>query len=213
MLPDYIKKNIIHDDKVFASFKNRGSFNIPSYNPKEHYKHLTNSKYYYALIAFRHHLKSVSDYYFGIKQRAKNIDLFMLTPSISSPMGPGSSSEPIKIQLGKIKTCLVDSSQFGLEPLLLNKSNKVYCYLPSIRGEDCDHRHLNQFYHCEFEMMGKFDELVPIIEDYIKHLSAAILLMRNIVDKISGDPTKTKAMMIKIIKTDRFPEISFDEAT
>ncbi|OGZ33542.1 MAG: hypothetical protein A2Y98_01245 [Candidatus Portnoybacteria bacterium RBG_19FT_COMBO_36_7] len=62
-------------------------------------------------------------------------------------------------------------------------------------------------------MIGKFDELVPIIEDYIKHLSAAILLMRNIVDKISGDPTKTKAMMIKIIKTDRFPEISFDEAT
>ena len=69
-------------------------------------------------------------------------------------MGPGSDSEVIPIKFGKYNSFLVDSSQFGFEPLLLNKLDKVYCYLPSMRGENPDKRHLNQFFHCEAEIKG-----------------------------------------------------------
>jgi len=60
----------------------------------------------------------------------------MLTPSVSSPMGPGSDSEAIELQFGDLSTFLTDSSQFGFEPLIMNGLDKVYCYLPSMRGED-----------------------------------------------------------------------------
>ncbi len=136
----------------------------------------------------------------------------MFTPSISSPMGPGSDSEPVSIKFGKIKTFLVDSSQFGFEPLLLNRFDKVYCYLPSMRGEDCDNRHLNQFFHCEMEMKGKLDKLLPIIEGYVKTLAEAILLMKNIIKKISEDSNETSYYLKEILKKKNFPKVSFDEA-
>ena len=185
---------------------------MPVYSSNSHYRDLCNSKYFQALIVLRHYIKVASDYYFGIKLGAKNIDLFMLTSSVSSPMGPGSDSEPILIKFGKFKTFLADSSQFGFEPLLLNNFDKVYCYLPSMRGEDCDKRHLSQFYHCEMEMKGKLENLLPIIEDYLRTLAETVLLMENIVNKISEDPKKTRQCLKEIIKVNKFPKITFDEA-
>ncbi|MEK7130774.1 MAG: amino acid--tRNA ligase-related protein, partial [Patescibacteria group bacterium] len=146
------------------------------------------------------------------EQNAKNIDLFMMTPSISSPAGQGSDSEAIPIVFGKLDTFLTDSSQFGFEPLLMNGFNKVYCYLPSMRGEDYDNRHLNQFFHCELEIKGGIEELIPIIEQYVKKLSATLLLLNNIIDRISHSPEATKKYLNKILNTNKFPEISFDEA-
>lgn len=210
MLSKAIKQAIIEDDRKFK--KGNSRYKTPPYNPKNHYKHLCGSDYYRALIVFRHHIKVASDYYFSTIQKAKNIDLFMFTSSVSSPMGPGSDSEPISIKLGKLKTFLVDSSQFGFEPLLMNGFDKVYCYLPSMRGEDSNERHLNQFYHCEMEIKGKLENLLPIIEKYIKTLAETILLMKNIVDKISANPKKTKQFLKEIIKANKFPKMNFDEA-
>ncbi len=168
--------------------------------------------YYHALIVLRHYIKIISDFYFSEKQKAKNIDLFMFTPSVSSPMGPGSDSEPMPIKFGELNTFLVDSSQFGFEPLVMNGLDKVYCYLPSMRGEDSDKRHLNQFYHCEMEMKGEMIELLPIIEQYIKTLAESVLLMSNIIDKISENSEKTKEYLKNILEVDNFPTITFDEA-
>lgn len=136
----------------------------------------------------------------------------MFTPSVSSPMGPGSDSEPMPIKFGELNTFLVDSSQFGFEPLVMNGLDKVYCYLPSMRGEDSDKRHLNQFYHCEMEMKGEMIELLPIIEQYIKTLAESVLLMSNIIDKISENSEKTKEYLKNILEVDNFPTITFDEA-
>jgi len=210
MLPNYIIRQIQKDDKIFSNFK-RDAFIVPEYNAKTHYFELTHSKYFQALIVLRHYIKIASDYYFGTKQKAKNIDLFMFTPSVSSPMGLGSNSEPIPIKIGKSDTFLVDSSQFGFEPLLLNGFDKVYCYLPSMRGENYDKRHLNQFYHCEMEMRGKLEDLLPIAEEYIKTLAETILLMENIVAKISENAKKTKRYLGEIITAKKFPKITFNE--
>lgn len=210
MLPIKIKKAISYEDKKIL--KTDKNMKAPSYCPKNHYKHLSTSSYYHALIVLRHYIKMASDYYFGVKQKAKNIDLFMFTPCVSSPMGSGSDSEPIPFKFGGLDTYLTDSSQFGFEPLLLNEFDKVYCYLPSMRGEDCDCRHLNQFYHCEMEMKGDLNSLIPVLEGYIKILAETLMQMENIIKKISQDSDKTFQYLENIIKIKNFPVITFDEA-
>lgn len=211
MLPIDLKKQITKDDQKFKRNK-PNDFILPKYNPETHYLELTKSGYFHALIVLRHYIKIISDYYFGVKCGAKNIDLFMITPSISSPIGPGSDSKIIPIKFGKYNSNLVDSSQFGFEPLLLNEIDKVYCYLPSMRGENPDKRHLNQFFHCELEINGKINDLIPIIEGYIRFLSEFLLTMPNILTKISLYPKKTLLNLHKIIKSQEFPKITFDEA-
>ncbi len=210
MLSSDIKERIFNLDKLVDI--QRGSFKMPKYNPVDHCFDLGRSKYFYALLILRHCIKSATDYYFTSHVGAINVDLFMLTPSVSSPMGPGSDSEAIKIKFGKHETCLVDSSQFGFEPILLNGFEKLYCYLPSMRGEDPDSRHLNQFYHCEMEMKGGIDEIVPIIESYVKTLCEVILSMESVVKKISVDSQKTINAMALIIDEKKFPVVNFDDA-
>lgn len=210
MLPNYIKKGLLKDDLKIS--KTKGSFKVPKYNPSIYYKDIAENNYFYALLLLRHYIKFTSDYYFGIKLDTKNVDLFMITPSISSPIGPGSDSESIKIEFGKLETFLTDSSQFGFEPLLLNNFDKLYCYLPSMRGENPDSRHLNQFFHCEFEMIGTLEELIPIIENYIKSLCETTILMSNVINKISSNANKTREVLGKIINSNGFPVITFDEA-
>lgn len=211
MLSGLIKKKLLEDDLKISCIE-KHTFGIPEYNPDNYYKDISSSNYFYALLLLRHYVKIASDYYFGFVAGAKNIDLFMMTPSISSPIGPGSDSEPIKIKFGKLETFLVDSSQFGFEPLLMNNFDKVYCYLPSMRGEDPDNRHLNQFFHCEVEMVGTLENLIPAIEGYVKLLCKTVLLMDNTVNRISDDKSKTKEILKKIVSLKTFPEITFDEA-
>ena len=211
MIPDYIL-NIINKDNNFFTECERKDFFIPEYNPIEHYLDVAKNKYFHALLCLRSHIKLISDYYFSTVVGAKNIDLFMLTSSISSPMGPGSDSESIPIKFGELETYLTDSSQFGFESLLLNGLDKVYCYMPSMRGENPDKRHLNQFFHCEMEMKGNLNDLKPIIEGYIKILCETILAAKNIINLIAVDPERTKTVLKKVLQQDKFDDISFDEA-
>lgn len=187
-------------------------FGLPFYDPGRHYKDVATKDYFFALLTLRHYIKLASDHYFSSIVGAKNADLFMLTPSISSPSGSGSDSAAIKIKFGELDTYLVDSSQFGFEPLLLNHFTKVYCYLPSMRGEDPDARHLNQFFHCELEMRGTLDDLVPVIEGYVKYLCETVLAMDAVIERISGDPGKTRSELKKVVQAGLFPTISFDDA-
>jgi len=187
-------------------------FSLPRYNPKTHYLKLTRSKYFNALVVLRHYTKIASDYYFNVKEGAMCIDLFMLTPSISSPMGPGSDSKVIPVKFGRYTTNLVDSSQFGFEPLLLNGINKVYCYLPSMRGEKPDKRHLNQFFHCESEIKGTLEDIIPVVEGYVRTLAETFLTMPCVLERISSDPKRSKEGLRNLLKTKHFPAVTFDVA-
>lgn len=209
MIPKSLIEKIQRDDPAYKDLK-QASFIMPKYDPKTHYLELSRSKYFNALITLRHYFKVTSDYYFGEKLKAKNVDLFMLTPSVSSPMGPGSDSKTIPIKFGKFDTNLVDSSQFGFEPLLMNGMEKVYCYLPSMRGEDSDKRHLNQFFHCEAEIKGDINLLIPLVEGYIKTLAGAFLEMPHILRKLSLDFKSTESALNKILEAQKFPEFEFD---
>ena len=211
MIPDYLKNHIKVDDLKF-DIPEIPFFPLPEYKPDTHYLELTKESYFKGLIVLRHYLKIISDYYFAVECNAKNIDLFMITPSLSSPMGPGSNSSPIPIKFGKYDSFLTDSSQFGFEPLLLNNIDKVYCYLPSMRGEEPDSRHINQFFHCEAEIKGTLHDLIPIVEKYIQIIAEAFLLMPSLIKRMSMNPEQTFLTLnrIRIMKT--FPEITFDFA-
>ena len=111
MLPPSLRESIRKDiDRVMSS---GGDFGLPEYSPDGHVRDLSESGYFKALMILRHYMKVSSDQYFSNVVGARNVDLFMLIPSVSSPMGPGSDSEPLPIKFGDNFSNLVDSSQFG----------------------------------------------------------------------------------------------------
>lgn len=184
----------------------------PDYDPKTHYLRIADSDYFRYISKLRHKIRIATDEYWATKQGATSIDLFMLTPSISSPMGPSSDSEAIPVHFGDLDTFLVDSAQFGLEPPLMNGFDKVYCYLPSLRGEDFDNRHLNQFYHCEAEIVGSMDDLIPMIEGYIQHLLQIIQSNWGLLVELAVDTEVSKKAISDSLSVNGFPRISFDDA-
>lgn len=97
------------------------------------------------------------------------------TNSISSPMGAGSDSLPVQIQLFDERTYLADSMQFYLEYLLRVCDTGVFYIMPTFRGEMPDERHLNQFFHAEAEMRGELGDVIQLVERYIQFCTKRIL--------------------------------------
>jgi len=211
-MSDTILKEILKlaadDADKFVASNDYGTLRPPSYNPERYVDDLVHNKYFAALTILRHYIKLASDAYWS-SVGAKNIDLFMLTPSVSSPMGPGSDSEAITIQFGDHQTNLTDSSQFGFEPLMF-QLNKAYCYLPSMRGENPDARHLNQFFHCEAEIVGTLEDLLPTVDGYIRTLSHTLIALTPLVKLMSIDFVKTDSVLRSIISKDSFQRKTFD---
>lgn len=198
-------------DKQFEGH-NKEEYSLPSYSPDTHYLEITKSKYFKALTVLRHNVKTASIFYWSEIENAYNVDLFMMTSSVSSPMGPGSDSEAVMIRFGELDTFLIDSSQFGFEPIIMSGIEKVFCYLPSIRGENPDKNHLNQFFHCEAEILGPLEKITPQIEGYIKFLAETFLRMKNISNLLSLDSSKTLEVLEQIVNQNNFKEIEFDDA-
>jgi asparaginyl-tRNA synthetase len=210
---DKILKEVLelaaNDSNTFVASNGQRILRPPTYTPERYIDDLVSNKYFAALTILRHYIKFASDAYWS-SVGAKNIDLFMLTSSASSPMGPGSDSEVITIQFGKYKTNLIDSSQFGFEPLLFH-IDKAYCYLPSMRGESPDARHLNQFFHCEAEIVGTLENLLPLVEGYIRTLSQTLIALTQIVELMSIDFTKTDFALRSVISADSFQRRTFND--
>lgn len=97
------------------------------------------------------------------------------TSSISSPMGLGSDSLPVEISLYNVKTYLADSMQFMLEYGCRIVNGPCYYIMPSFRGERCDRRHLNQFFHSEAEIIGNLEDVQKVVEDYLYYLNENFL--------------------------------------
>lgn len=186
------------------------SFDIPKYSPDTHFLDVATSDYYHNLLLMRDVIKHASDSYMR-STGAINVDLFMLTTSVSSPMGPGSDSEPLPIDFGGKKAYLTDSSQFGFEPIMINGIDRAYCYLPSLRGEIPDKRHLNQFYHCEIEVTGTFQEVKKIAEGYVNFLIHALRNCEQLIRSISRDPDQTMEYL-RNYKVSDYEVVEFDKA-
>lgn len=106
----------------------------------------------------------------------KTLNLPLTSSSVSSPMGIGSDSQPVSIDMFGVKTYLADSMQFGLELGCRAIPQGCYYIMPSFRGEAPDPTHLCQFFHSEAELPGSLDNILDCVEAYIVFLSKAILV-------------------------------------
>lgn len=186
------------------------------FSKNSHVADLVDSEYYKHLLKLRNDLSISCDTYFQ-KLDATKIDLYLITKGVSSPMGRGSDSEPIPFEFGKEKAYLVDSAQFGMEPLVQKSFDMVYCYLPSFRGEDPDYRHLNQFYHCEAELRGSYLDVMKVVNGLIDHLVVTVIqgLVKEhykFKEHKAGSPDFLLFKELEYIQGKKFPIVTFDEA-
>ncbi|MFK7824920.1 MAG: asparagine synthetase A [Oligoflexales bacterium] len=130
-------------------------------------------------------------------------------PSISSPMGLGSDSLPVEIELHNEKIYLADSMQFHLEYLLRIQSQGVFYIMPTFRGEDPDATHLNQFFHAEAEIQGGFFDVMQLVNKYVLQLT------KNINSKLSCDLNKvginTEHLDLFINLNGKVPVVAFED--
>src|SRR5712692_1661310 len=119
---------------------------------------------------------SLSTLQFFCGKGLKTLHLPITTWSISSPVGLGSDSLPVKIDLFGVPTYLADSMQFMLEyGCRLHKGGSFYL-MQSFRGESADETHLCQFYHSEAEIIGPMEEMMSLVEEYLRYMSTEILM-------------------------------------
>ena len=146
---------------------------------------------------------------FWAARNAQTIHLPLTTGSISSPMGLGSDSQPVKVELGGTPTYLADSMQFMLEYGCRLTGKDVYYIMPSFRGEDPDSSHLSQFFHSEAEIIGDLDAGMRVAEEYVVHLVNCILNEEaDALARSGSDLTRLE----ELVNRKAFRRITFDEA-
>jgi asparaginyl-tRNA synthetase len=130
--------------------------------------------------------------------------------SVSSPMGLGSDSSPVQIDLHGEQVYLADSMQFQLEFMLRHGLHGAYYVMPSFRGEDPDATHLNQFFHSEAEIVGDLEDVIGLVERYIQVLAADILASpaSALVRSVAGSTDHIE----RVAGAGEFPRVSFTEA-
>lgn len=146
---------------------------------------------------------------FWAQRGVSNVYLPITTSSVSSPMGLGSDSKPVAVDLFGVKSYLADSMQFMLEYGCRFSANGAWYLMPSFRGEECDATHLNEFFHSEAEVPGGLDEVIAAVEAYVKALADAVLASSpDDVAAIAGDVSHL-AHMASLAS---FERLTFDEA-
>ncbi len=182
--------------------------NISLPNERDSFLRKINDPWVKLLLSLQSEL-NYATYSFFRDRGIPTIHLPVTTGAISSPMGLGSDSLPVQIDLFGVKTFLSDSMQFFLEYGCRFMDNGCFYIMPSFRGEKADKRHLCQFYHSEAEIPGDFAQVKTLVEDYIRHLSKWMLdkLSENI-ESIVG----TTEHLYQMAQRETFPSIEYEDA-
>ncbi|EPE94384.1 amino acid--tRNA ligase-related protein [Rhizobium grahamii] len=130
------------------------------------------------------------------------------TGSISSPMGLGSDSLPVAIELHGERVYLADSMQFLLEYATRLTGRGAYYIMPSFRGECHDTTHLNEFFHSEAELRGNLTDVLDTVDAYMTALSSALLEVTSLTQTLQQ---RTRHLQI-FASGGRAPRVTFDEA-
>jgi asparaginyl-tRNA synthetase len=178
-------------------------------NLGNHYKTVLSSDWYKILSKLQDEFTFATVQFYR-ERGMKFMQLPITTGSISSPMGLGSDSSPVKVNISGIDTYLADSMQFFLEyASRINKEGSYYI-APSFRGELADERHLCQFYHSEAEIIGNLEDVITLCQDYLHHLvKHALSTCKEEIISITG----TTEHLDKFLEiSSDIPRCPFDEA-
>ena len=178
-------------------------------NPDTHYLEVLKNPWYKMLIELEN-LVSVETMNFYESKGIMTMHLPVTTGSISSPMGRGSDSLPVKINLDGVDTYLADSMQFLLEYGCRLTDKGVYYIMPTFRGEKADERHLCQFYHSEAEIPGKLEDVMNLVDDYVKYLAKKVL--EKYGDKLKEELGDISHIELIANYEGPFKRITFNEA-
>lgn len=176
--------------------------------PETHFINAINDEWYRKLVEIDNLISKYTNLFY-IEKNIRTMHLPITTGSISSPMGLGSDSQPVKIKLGGCDTYLADSMQFALEFGCRFFENGVWYIMPTFRGEREDKRHLSQFYHSEAEICGKLEDVIHLVEEYLKYLSKNIL---NEYEKEIINIAGTSEHIHKLINLKEIPRVTFEQA-
>ncbi len=178
-------------------------------NPGNHYKIALESEWYKKLVILQDEINH-SSWEFFRRKGIRTVSLPITTGSVTSPMGLGSDSLPVKVNLEGVETYLSDSMQFHLEYLLRYLQDGVHYIMPSFRGELADQRHLCQFYHSEAEIMGSLEDVIQLVNEYIYNLCSDLLeRIPALIEEFAGTLDHVRSIVDKKMV---IPMITFDEA-
>lgn len=177
-------------------------------NKDTHYIESINSEWYKSIIILQNEL-SYATYDFYRQKNMKTFFLPITTNCISSPMGLGSDSKPVSIELFGMNTYLADSMQFMLEYGCRFFHEGCFYLMPSFRGEDVDERHLSQFYHSEAEIVGTLEDIIKLVEEYLIFISRRMLeSCKDIICNITGNVNHIE----RLININTSPRITYQDA-
>ncbi|MBD9653120.1 asparagine synthetase A [Ensifer sp. ENS09] len=142
--------------------------------PENHLSQLMNSPWYRLIHEVRCSIDIETRAFFqGFG--ADNLHVPITTGSVSSPMGLGSDSLPVRAIIQGKEVYLADSLQFLLELGVRIAKRPVYYISSSFRGEDVDTTHLAEFSHSEVEIEGGLDDIIELGGKYVSHLAQTLL--------------------------------------
>tara|TARA_Y100000590_G_scaffold470719_1_gene668408 strand:+ start:17612 stop:18637 length:1026 start_codon:yes stop_codon:yes gene_type:complete len=178
--------------------------------PGEHFHNAIESDWYKTIFNIKNRLfYSTTEFYQGLNMACSLMPI--TCGSVSSPMGLGSDSLPVNIDLFGEKTFLADSMQFHLEYMLRVHDQGVWYIMPTFRGEEHDKRHLNQFFHSEAEIAGDLDAVMHLVESYLVRMTESIIndSVIDLGNKLSG---LDHIQHLLSFKDSNFPRVTFEEA-
>lgn len=174
------------------------------------------SPWYTTMLRIQSSFIHASIDFFNRQKQYRYVVVPMTTGSISSPMGLGSDSQPVSIELAGQSTYLADSQQFTLEYALRLEDDLPGTYYvgTSCRGEDPDATHLNQFCHVECELLGGLTDGMNVANWYI--ISVVCDLKKNHraeIEAFAGSISHLDAIL-SLFKDNNhsFPIITLEEA-
>jgi asparaginyl-tRNA synthetase len=145
---------------------------------------------------------------FWLDRNVRFVHLPITTNAVSSPMGLGSDSRPLAVEIAGKPCYLADSMQFMLEYACRFNPNGAWYAMPSFRAEPADETHLNEFFHSEAEISGGLADVMKTVESYLRTITAgALYRMRR-----RSLPGQDLSHIERFLASDSVPAITFEEA-
>ena len=192
-------------DRMDAMFRPNGSWR----QPQTHFVSALYDPWYRTVVTVQDVVfRATVD--FWSRRSLRWLNLPITTTSISSPMGLGSDSSPVRIELDGQSTHLADSMQFLLEYGCRLSPGGCFYVMPSFRGEPPDETHLNQFFHSEAELPGDLEAVITGVEEYLAALCVGLL--DECPDELSLTAGSVAHLERMAGEAGKFTRLTFEEA-